>query len=267
MKKTSLFSSISAVALLCLGLAACGGDDESSVVPVVPQAPVVTSTDPAGTIVVNFQKGGPSNQQSVGVGNIYVDNADNFNFDKGEWNGLYYTNEGIEFASIGKVNGLNEVNYIPSKGWSKSIAVNANTGYLVYRGGFYYGFSDLLDPYGSIGYARLFVSAVSSTGITVKYQYPFITPIKLKQTTLTCTKEGLSVNNNGFYGKVELEFPTSFEFISYPDWCRQLSYSHNAGESYISIYLKSNTTGQRREGEVVIKNDLGEARFTVIQEG
>lgn len=260
MKKQKFFGAITAATLFCLSFTACGSDsDEDDLTQQTPQSPIVATADPAGTVVVNLRKGSSANEQSVGVGKIYVDDAGNFTSDRGHnygWGyyGWGYENDNIEFASVGIVNGLSGVLSIPSKGWSNSIAVTVGTGYVVNRNNVY---------------ARMYVVSASSTGITVKYQYPIAVPIKLKQAKFTIDSSYHTI-------QAELTNPTSVNIVSYPDWCgysdgyfisNGLSYYHNNGKAYISIYVQENTTGQSRTGEIVLKNDVSSAKITIVQEG
>lgn len=245
MKKQKFFGAITAATLFCLSFTACGSDsDEDDLTQQTPQSPIVATADPAGTVLVNLRKGSSANEQSVGVGKIYVDDAGNFTSDRGQYN---Y----IEFASVGIVNGLSGVLSIPSKGWSNSIAVTVGTGYVVNR-------NDV--------YARMYVVSASSTGVTVKFQYPFSLPIKLKQSKFT-------IDSSYHYIQAELTNPTSVNIVSYPDWCSSSydsygpSYYHNNGKALISISVQENTTGQSRTGEIVLKNDVSSAKITIVQEG
>ena len=99
-----------------------------------------------------------------------MDNAGNFNFDKGErilvstpLSGSYYAydNDGIEFSSVGKVDGLSGITTIPSKGWSENIAITLNSGYIITR---------------KYEFARLYVVSVTTNEATMKYQNPFWFP-------------------------------------------------------------------------------------------
>lgn len=254
MKKQKIFGAMTAVTLLCLGLASCGSDPIEVTQMQSLQIPDVTTSDPTGTVVVKFQKGSSSNEQSVGVGKIYVDNAGNFTSDPGQYYGTYYANGGIEFASVGKVNGLGSIKTIPSGGWSENIAVVAGTGYIVQRRFPLYinGESNYVD----FGYARMYVVSVSSTEVTVKYQYPIPMPIKLDTSEFTFDSNGGSII-------VGLEIATTFEIVSQPAWCQCQRFQYSG----ITISVGENRTGQSRTGEIVLKNDVNSAKITIVQEG
>lgn len=247
MKQRKLFGAMTAVALFCLGFTACGGSDDADVNLLLQQTPVVSTTDPEGTVVVNFQKGSSSNEQSIGYGKIYVDNAGNFN----SGDNPYYLN--ISFSSVGIVNGLSDVKTIPSTGWSQSIAITAGAGYIV--GSTYY-----MGEGSQTYYARLYVVSVSPTGITVKYQSRFVLPIRLKQSKVTVDRS--------YHGlEVELATPTEVFIESTPDWCPARCFNFFNGKPSIHLDIQKNKTGQTRTGEVVLKNDLGSAKITIVQEG
>lgn len=232
---------MTAAVLLCLGFTACGDSDDAD------ETPVVRTTDPEGTVVVNFQKGSSSDEQSIGYGNIYIDYAGNFS----PGNNPYYRS--ISFSSVGIVNGLSDVKTIPSNGWSSNIAVTEGAGYIVRIG----EFGEYINH---IYYARLYVVSVSPTGITVKYQSPFVLPIQLKQSNVTvdCLYHGL---------EVELATPTEIFIESKPDWCPAQYQHFSNGKPSIHLDIQENKTGQTRTGEVVLKNSLGSAIITIVQEG
>ena len=255
-KKTNSFCAMTATTLFCFIFTACGGSDDAVMNLPTQQTPVVTTTDPVGTIVLNFKKGTSANEQSVGVGRIYMDNAGNFNFDKGErilvstpLSGSYYAydNDGIEFSSVGKVDGLSGITTIPSKGWSESIAITANTGYIIYKS--------------NKGFARLYVESVTPNEATVKYQYPFCVAIDLKQSNFTVQKESKVIY-------AYIVNPTSVSEISGPEWCNSyVVFDSKTGETYVLILVTENNTGEKRIGEISLKNDVNTAKITVIQEG
>ncbi|MBQ1816265.1 MAG: BACON domain-containing protein [Bacteroidaceae bacterium] len=182
-----------------------------------------------------------------------MDNAGNFNFDKGErilvstpLSGSYYAydNGGIEFSSVGKVDGLSGITTIPSKGWSENIAITLNSGYIIQR---------------KYEFARLYVVSVTTNEATVKYQYPFCVDIVLKQSKYTVQKESQVIN-------AEIVNLTSVSDISHPEWCICYFNIRN-GQPYVIMSILENNTGKTRTGEILLKNNVSTAKITLTQEG
>lgn len=110
------------IALLCtVSLCACGKDDEPLATPdtggiVDPNTPV---KDPVGTVMLSMR----NDDSSSRLDGMYIDSANNF--------------AGAEFASIGEVNGLGNVSYIPMSGWASRVSVTPGHGYVAYKNGKY----------------------------------------------------------------------------------------------------------------------------------
>jgi hypothetical protein len=102
------------VAMLSVGFASCGGNDDDN--------DVKTSTkDPEGTIVLNMFNGGYKNATRFHVYNVkfHIDKANNF------------VNDGItRFINVGKINGISDINETPTIGWTTSVAVIPGYGYI-----------------------------------------------------------------------------------------------------------------------------------------
>lgn len=112
-------------AILCLTLcttvvcSSCGDDDDDNLPVNEGLAPDNEVSDPTGTMTVfmrNKQNGGGT----LGDSHIYI-NAVVFTSDKKTY-----------FVSLGKKNNLDDVSYIPSKGWTTSVAVTPGYGYVAY---------------------------------------------------------------------------------------------------------------------------------------
>ena len=101
-------------------------------------------------------------------------------FDSGSWGATQYTyNYYLEFASVGNISGLNKITSYPAVGWSRTIPIYPNTGYVVrlMKKDVY---SDMpasaSDIYGNIhGLSRIYVDGIKSGGkTTIRYQTPFV---------------------------------------------------------------------------------------------
>ena len=66
------------------------------------------------------------------------------------------------------------------------------------------------------------------------------------------------VDSSYHFVSIKMENPTEFFVESAPDWCQI---------SGIMLSINANETGQTRTGEVVLKNSLGSAKITIVQEG
>lgn len=142
--KTKAFNllAILFMAILPLGLTACGDDDDNGGSVDNP----ITTADPAGTITVNIRNKNNGGYGSDGVelkglttftgsgydydGYLYIDEADNLfcsdDDDYDEW-----TYPDFEIVSLGKVNGLGGIKNIPKSGWGNKAAVIPGYGYIV----------------------------------------------------------------------------------------------------------------------------------------
>ena len=116
--------------------------------------------DPEGTVLVSVRN--ENNGRTVvnlpEVGDFYIDKGDNFvpNY------------SGLEFCSVGAVNGLGNVREAPSGGWAPKVAVQEGTGYFVrYKRDSYYVYARL--------YVEKYILSAANTilGAYVKYQSPY----------------------------------------------------------------------------------------------
>ncbi len=193
MKRNVYFKSV----LITMGLMvssmfflACSSDDGDG----NEDKTIVSDKDPDGTIVVNMNNGSRDNYVSIPY-YVHIDEANNF---VGE-----YSN--VKFASVGQVSGLSKITKIPSDGWSSSIAVVPGTGYLMLFSG-----CDLSSYRSEYQITRIYVvdyivgTSGGIIGATIKYQYPFDTPIVLKNTSVTA-----SFNSSIDERMVQLESPAS----------------------------------------------------------
>ena len=180
-----------AIASITLCNVSCGGDDDENVVPPSNNTSnnisngSGTIADPEGTKIANV-----SNNEKVdinlgmfysyeagqfmgGDGKLYtqysgaacyltIDNSNNF-YSRTD----YYNTKGvIEYACIGQVRGLSEVNTIPETGWSTKAAVMPNYGYVAKR-------KDWTGTVETVSYARIFVVDwldSYKSGAVIKYQ-------------------------------------------------------------------------------------------------
>lgn len=232
------------IALLCTAsLCACGKDDEPLATPdndgiVDPSTPV---KDPAGTVILSMR----NDDDATRLDGIYIDSANNF--------------AGAEFASIGEVNGLGNVSYIPMSGWASRVSVTPGHGYVAYKNGTYYRIyviGYIVDTMGGI------------IGADIKYQAPFTGA----DTDIVLTDDNL-IFDGEVGGELSLVFENTsiipFTVESDADWCQVYrattldeDFLYNAVNIVVSpLYPRENITAN-----VTIKALNGkEKRITITQ--
>lgn len=183
------------IALLCtVSLCACGKDDEPLATPdtggiVDPNIPV---KDPVGTVMLSMR----NDDSSSRLDGMYIDSANNF--------------AGAEFASIGEVNGLGNVSYIPMSGWASRVSVTPGHGYVAYKDGVYYRIyviDYIVDTMGGI------------IGADIKYQASFAGA----DTDIVLTDDNIAFDGTSG-GEQSLVFSNTtiipFTVESDADWCQ-----------------------------------------------
>ncbi len=183
------------IALLCtVSLCACGKDDEPLATPdtggiVDPNTPV---KDPVGTVMLSMR----NDDSSSRLDGMYIDSANNF--------------AGAEFASIGEVNGLGNVSYIPMSGWASRVSVTPGHGYVAYKDGVYYRIyviDYIVDTMGGI------------IGADIKYQASFAGA----DTDIVLTDDNIAFDGTSG-GEQSLVFSNTtiipFTVESDADWCQ-----------------------------------------------
>lgn len=194
-----------AAAALTLAPAACGSDPkddpDTPVSPDKPDTPTVDPDkpveDPVGTITLSMRD---YDNGDTSLGNIYI-RTENF---RGR-------NGAVMFSSVGTVNGLGNVAYIPSNGWTDQIKVTPGEGYVAY------------DTYQDKYYRIYVVDYITSTlggiiGADIKYQEPF----KGVDEEIQLTETALSFDTDG--GSQALFFDNShilvYDVESDAPWCK-----------------------------------------------
>lgn len=183
------------IALLCtVSLCACEKDDEPLATPdtggiVEPNTPV---KDPVGTVKLSMR----NDDSSSRLDGMYIDSANNF--------------AGAEFASIGEVNGLGNVSYIPMSGWASRVSVTPGHGYVAYKNGKYYRIyviDYIVDTMGGI------------IGADIKYQASFAGA----DTDIVLTDDNIAFDGTSG-GEQSLVFSNTtiipFTVESDADWCQ-----------------------------------------------
>lgn len=161
---------------LWLGLVACGDDKEDNVVPPAANDTQQGNTsqtlpDPEGTVLINMYNG-KSQSYNIGIGSIYIDDANNFCAKSSDG----YQNV-FQFISLGMTGGLSQIKDIPLTGWAKSVAVVPGTAYIAKRSNYSYSWGSY--NFTGYSYARLYVvdyivgTSGGIIGAIVKYQSPF----------------------------------------------------------------------------------------------
>lgn len=246
MKKKNFFWSLFTIVLLampCISFVSCSKDDKDDE---LEQTENISNQDPEGTIVLNMSSGASDNYYKIGnLCEIHIDEANNF---KG------VRSSGASFVSVGLVSGLSKITQIPNSGWAESAAVVPGTGYVMRCNG---------------QYARIYVVEYlgqtytdeqgntygMTTGARIKYQAPFLLPIKLNITSL-------SFDSGTDSKTIELENPTTISVDEKPEWCEV-----NVRESSIIVRVTENLTAEQRQGEIVLKNTSNSVKISVTQKG
>lgn len=254
MKKKNLWhiAAIAMITMVCIGtMSSCSKDDDEVKNDGYEQTENVSIKDPEGTIVVNMESGADGNYYKIGnLCEIHIDAANNF---QGNNNNGYT----IEFVTIGKVDGLSKIDYIPTSGWAKSVAVVAGTGYVMRysHSGKHYARIYVVDYLGQTYTDEQGNNYGTITGATIKYQEPFQLPIKLDVTSL-------SFDSGAESKKIELGNPTDIVVEEKPEWC-----TVSVTESSITISVTENLTAEQRQGDIVLKNTSNSVKISVTQKG
>lgn len=211
---------------------------------------MVSDQDPEGTIVLNMTSGTKDNYYKIGeLGEIHIDAANNFSG----------KNNNTSFVSVGLIGGLGEIIQIPKSGWAESAAVVPGTGYLMrygYSSSYQYARIYVVDYLGSTYTDESGNTYGEITGATIKYQAPFLLPIKLDVTSLSF--------DSGTNSKtLELANPTTISIEEKPDWCEVYINT----ESKITITVTENLTAEQRQGDIVLKNDFNSVKINIMQKG
>jgi hypothetical protein len=122
------------------------------------------NSDPSGAVQVTMRNG--NNGRTIvspdgASGSFFIGNNNNFY----SWTGR------VEFATVGKVNGLGNVTRIPTSGWANQVAVVPGQGYVV-------AFRNWNTE--EVTYLRMYVlswveaSTGGIIGARITYQYPFV---------------------------------------------------------------------------------------------
>lgn len=192
-------------AALILGTGACGSDPKDNPdTPVGPDTPDTPNVDPdkpvedpLGTISLSMRD---SDNGHTKLDDIYI-KTENFCASSGY----------VMFSSVGAVNGLGNVSYIPTNGWTDKIKVTPGEGYVAY------------DSYKNKYYRIYVVSYIVSTtggiiGADIKYQEPF----KGVDEEIMLTETALSFGEEG--GSQALFFDNShllvYDVTSDAPWCQ-----------------------------------------------
>ena len=163
---------------LCLGLVACGDDEEDNVVP-----PVTNNTkdgnslpDPEGTVTARITNDGiPENGIKISYTYVYMDRVNNLCV---KTDGSQSTPSIINF---GRVAGLAAITKVPEEGFSDKVATTEGDGFVIREYGFrgYETSNGIINGNPIYGYkplCRMYLSSYikdalgNIIGATIKYQ-------------------------------------------------------------------------------------------------
>lgn len=164
--KTNVFKKLVAVfcILLCTTFISC--------------EKTINENDPEDVIIVNMI----CNQTNIEIFSqndnleimFYIDNANNFVSSGYVSSGSGHSGYMIEFASVGQVSCISDIQYIPNGGWNGRLAVVPGNGYVVRK-----CFDEHLQYTTNYQYARIYVvdyllnTSGEIIGATIKYQTPW----------------------------------------------------------------------------------------------
>ena len=252
MKTKRIFQCLTALMVwtMIIGVVSCGKDDETPINPLIIDDPngtilPILVLDPEGTVTVNINR---DNSITIDPGLISLDAANNFI--ASTMAPILNTIYTAQIASVGKVGGLAYITSIPTAGWANTVAVDVGMGYVMRVN---VSVNYVTGPTTTHYYARIYVVDSTSSGFTIKYQYPFILPIELNSSTINFSK----ASERKF---ITMKSPTTIANIIKPDWCT-VSIDNN----YIYVTASANS-GEERTGEIVLQNQINSATITVIQE-
>ena len=213
MKKKTMFCLLTSLmmSLVVLQFSSCGKDDPDpdSGKTVGPDAKV---DDPEGTISLSMRN---SNSGDTWLDGFHIKN-ENF--------------EGAYFVSLGPVNGLGNVSYIPLKGWAERVAVVPGNGYVAYSGSSFYRIYVVSEIGGTSG---------GVIGAEIKYQKPF----KGSDETIELDEKSLSFSGEG--GEQSLVFNNT----------KMIQFSCESNQPWCHVYKSSTTDYSFLSNAITIKVD------------
>jgi hypothetical protein len=175
-------------------------------------------------------------------------------------NNVIYISYGMEFCggakqvkviNVGKVNGLGDITNIPSAGWSLSVPIEAQCGYIAYYDSIYY---------------RIYVTELTEergylTGAQVKYQMPF------EPTLLKLSAETLSFGVEESHSSIEVVTDAAeWSYTCEIPWLRVMRYSSPEGVPTLGFWADENKTIVKRKGEILIRANERSMQIIVTQE-
>ncbi len=242
------------VIIMAFSFVACG-DDEAAEPAVENNGTVAPDTpvpDPEGTITLAMRD---EDNGDTNLGGMYIENE---NFAMSPYDTYFYDSFNSDFgylgyiASIGAVNGLGNVFYIPKNGWARKVAVIPGHGYVMFYMGIYYRIY-VIDYIGS--------TINSIIGANIKYQQPFKgTDETIKISNSTVTFPHIKYTNS--YNQKIIWFENS-NFVSYTVGTREGGYNVyaypvakvDAGKFYNGVAILC--YGSATTGEVTITTAYG----------
>ena len=219
-----------------------------------PENPMTPVPDPPGTIRISVRDANNGDTRVT---------PDGFWDSFGIRDGNFVTRDGgIQFASIGRVNGLGNVIQIPELGWANSIAVIPGYGYVAKSSGYY---------------ARIFVvdwieSATGEIiGAEIQYQAPFeVGSIELGTDTLNFVSEGgsqtIQVSSDGVWTMSSWNYNLWEWHTTLPNWIT-ISPNSGTGNAVVTVTVTENEALGRRTNRLRFSSGTQTAIVTISQEG
>lgn len=241
-----------AIMLLACIATSCGDDD--------PEVPTTTTDngivdpnanipDPTGTITLSMRDQ-DNGDTRFGINDYIYINDENFG--------------GAQFASIGAVNGLGNVSYIPSEGWSNKVAVIPGNGYIAYipkSDGYYYHDEQWYRIY-VIDYITNTAGGIM--GADIKYHTPFKgidEALSLETTSVTFPQEG---GSQAVMLKNSNIIP--FTVSSSAEWCQvSRCTTHDTYFLYNGVSITVDPSDSTSDTEAVVTLTTAHGKETTIK--
>lgn len=194
--------------------------------------------DPEGTIAISLL-----NDRSNYIGDVRMNEANNFKTDYSY----------VFIASIGSVKGLGNVDYIPTTGWAREVAVRPGTGYVVAENNYPYDGSNM--TFTRI-YVEDWIAGISGgiIGADVKYQTPFYgakTKIQVEKTSFT-----MDADQESFEIPFQNKSYVAFD-VQATGCTAEKMYSGESGiklSNGVKVNMSKNRSTAERKAKVVITN-------------
>lgn len=239
MRRKEFYSSVILMLMSAFLILGCGNDNEDGLLGGSEDnnsdMPV---TDPEGSVSMNILNNGEAFELGSYGYNIVIDAGNNFKSG---------SRSVVEFVDLGEMRGLGDITTIPVDGWSSTVSVLPEHGYVIYFA-YYHVFARL--------YVEKYLTDTSGgiIGAAVKFQQPFETIVEFEKDNVNFTSESSSQI-------ISFKNRSSVSVKSVPKWCSVLLM-----ETTMKVSVSDNLTAHEYKGEIVLSNNAGESVLNIIQD-